>query len=66
MPTNLLLNFSAVSESIEPISELYGFKLRELGCFKIWPKIFFINKYVLISTAVIESIEQILELYGLN
>ena len=66
MPTNPLLSFTAVSESIDPISELYGLKLRELGCFKKWPKIFFINRYVLISTAVIESIEQISELYGLN
>ena len=41
-------------------------KLRELGCFKKWQKIFFINGYVLISTAVSESIEQISELYGLN
>ena len=41
-------------------------KLRELGCSEKWPKIFFINRYVLVSTAVSESIEQISELYGLN
>ena len=66
MPTNPFFNFSAVSESIDPIIRALRVKLRELGCFKKWLKIFFINRYILISSAISKSIDPISELKGLN
>ena len=44
MPTNQLLNSSAVSESKEQISELYGLNWGSKVSSKKWPKIFCANK----------------------
>ena len=66
MPTNPLLNSTAVSESIDPIIRALGDKLRELDSSKNGQKYFVPTNPLLVSTAVSESIEQISELYGLN
>ena len=65
MPTNLIWNSTAVSESIEQISELYGLNLGSL----VAPKngqFFLSTDPFLISTSVSESIGQISKLYGFN
>ena len=66
MPTNLLVNFTAVSESIEPISELYGLNRGSKAAPKNGQKYFVPTNPLLNSSAVSESIEPISELYGLN
>ena len=66
MPTILLLNSTAVSKSIEQISELYGFKGRSKVAPKNGQNTFVPTNLLLNYTALNESIEQISELYGFN
>ena len=66
MPTNPLLNSTAVSESIDQISELYGLNWRSKVALKNGEKYFVPTTPLLNSTAVSKSIEPNSELYGLN
>ena len=66
VPKNLLLNFTAVSESMEQTSELYWLNLGSKVAPKNGQKYFVPTNLLLNSTAVSESIGQISKLYGFN
>ena len=55
-----------MSESIEPISELYGLNLGSKVALKKWQKYFVPTNPLLNSTGVSESFEPVSDFYGLN